>query len=385
MVEPQKSERLPQLQVLRFVAASLVLFGHLLMEMREHGMGSATLSNMDAYPWGSGVDIFFVISGFIIFYVCVGKESTVDNLVDFISRRLIRIVPIYWFFSALMIVAIAMFGFYVKQKALDPGHIASSFLFIPWARPGDGDVRPILGQGWTLNYEMFFYAAFSLVFLAPKHLRGLIITAAFVVLVGLGALIHPQANSLLGFYTNDVVLEFVLGIGLCWTYLRFKAWPPAVCAILIVGGFVALGVLAPFWPAWPRVLVEGLPALLIATGFVMSGPVGAKLTSSATLILLGNASYSLYLSHPFIVNGWLLVWRKLHIHSPILFIVTCFALAVAVSAGVYVFLEMRIQRILLGAYAALRHRRALARPLEPDPVETAAEGRAEPAAPGHTA
>src|SRR6185437_16127795 len=90
----------------------------------------------------------------------------------FLVRRLIRVVPPYWLFTSAMLLATALFSTRIAHPALDGWHVLASYLFVPWKNPY-GRFYPVLILGWTLNFEMFFYALFALGLHWPKR-RGLL-------------------------------------------------------------------------------------------------------------------------------------------------------------------------------------------------------------------
>ena len=158
-VSNANNSKLQSVQILRFVAAFLVLFGHLLMEAKKVKIiDDQEFQLMNIFPWGIGVDLFFIISGFIISHVMLSVQPKSEQAKSFILRRLIRIVPIYWFYTSLMVLAMMLFSSILKSNKLEFDHLIASIFFIPWPHPTTGAIRPVLGQGWTLNYEMFFYA-----------------------------------------------------------------------------------------------------------------------------------------------------------------------------------------------------------------------------------
>ena len=148
---PGADARLDRLQTLRFLAATAIVVRHVFMELEQHGIVFFGRDNVLAIPWGAGVDVFFVISGFVITFGAVDKGSSAGAAGDFIVRRLIRLWPTYAFFTALMLVAMAVVPAMLNHSTIDPAHTAASFAFIPWPEPGDGSFYPVLGQGWTLN------------------------------------------------------------------------------------------------------------------------------------------------------------------------------------------------------------------------------------------
>ena len=147
------------LQYLRFFAAILVVLAHttdsLYLTLSNDNFGIFTRG-------GRGVDIFFVISGFIMIYITQNKGI---SGFQFIISRLTRVAPLYWFFTSLMIFATIFLSGMVNSNSIDLYSILTSYIFIPWVHPSNGDVQPILRQGWTLNLEFFFYIIFYLGFL----------------------------------------------------------------------------------------------------------------------------------------------------------------------------------------------------------------------------
>src|SRR6185437_14170487 len=137
------SKGLDNIQALRAIAALLVVFVHLAVPVAALGVA----------PFGAGgVDLFFVISGFIMVYTTVGRPI---SGAEFLGRRIVRIVPLYW------LLTLAVFGIALIAPTLlqfttaSWGQLLKSLFFIPFAK-ANGDVQPVLFLGWTLNYEMFF-------------------------------------------------------------------------------------------------------------------------------------------------------------------------------------------------------------------------------------
>jgi len=147
--------KLPGLQALRGLAAVMVLIGHVLAEA-EHYFALSLPG--DTIPRTRGVDIFIVISGFVI---TLSAQRYMGRPWAFLWRRLLRVAPLYYVFTTLMVAALLLLPGAVKDTPLDPAQIISSYVFFPYARP-DGLIAPVLSLGWTLNYEIFFYALTAL-------------------------------------------------------------------------------------------------------------------------------------------------------------------------------------------------------------------------------
>jgi peptidoglycan/LPS O-acetylase OafA/YrhL len=287
--------RLDSLQWLRALAAMMVLVGHVLEEAahyRGFGAGAAAL------PWTRGVDVFFVISGFVIALSARRHAGSGAGAGAFLLRRTIRVVPLYWLFTTLMVVALLAAPGAVKDTDLDPAQIVSSYFFYPYERH-DGRIAPVLSLGWTLNYEMFFYllAAAALFWRRPH--AGVILWTVLLTLALFGWLLDPQ-QSAVRFWTNSIILEFGFGVLLALVWQRRgTVHNPAHALALFLTGVAALLLL--HGTALPRFLAAGLPATLMVAGpvlFLANAPDPLSRLGSS----LGDASYALYLSHRFVLR-----------------------------------------------------------------------------------
>ncbi len=270
--------RLDSLQVLRAVAAFAVMFTHIPM----FGYGAF------------GVDIFFIVSGFIICYV------TSINADNFLIKRLFRVLPLYYF-GTVVIFAISLMLPELLNKA-DPQwqSLGKSLLFIPYLN-ANMEVAPVLKLGWTLNYEMFFYAIFALALKFSKKHSALISVLILTCVVLLGRIVESD-NVLFNFYTDTILLEFCFGI------IIFQVWQKIGCINLsTTKSYLALCLAIAIYIAMffiegqeLRVLYWGGPAIILFS--VMLFFTG-NIIFPVWLIILGDASYSLYLFHPYIVFG----------------------------------------------------------------------------------
>ncbi len=257
----------------------------------------------------AGVDVFFVISGFIMWTISARRAAGPG---DFLLRRAGRIAPLYWTITLLVV------GLDVLRPSLFPNmrltapHVIQSLLFLPHRDP-TGAVAPVIVPGWTLNYEAFFYIVFALTLLAPVGRRAWALTAALGGLCLLGLFLPHGRWAAVDTYSDPLILEFVAGAWLAKAAAagRLGSLPAAVAAI---GAGVAILTVVAVTGAdpqgWARLLYWGLPALLIVWGALSLEGAG-RLPLFAPLKLLGDASYSLYLIHGLalslafkLIGGW---------------------------------------------------------------------------------
>jgi exopolysaccharide production protein ExoZ len=305
----QKSDpTLYGLQALRFLAAAMVVVTHVLNR------------TVTAYPDGgvpdhqfleAGVDIFFVISGFIMVHII--RPDTKPGA--FWLQRFTRIAPLYW-----VATIIAFFGgllaphyFYGTQSVL---FTLKSMFFIPTG--SDMWAHPIVQQGWTLVYEFLFYTILALcLFLKRPFLPA----ALVLVLIMTAGLLLGKSVGVLGFYSDQaMLLEFMLGMGLA-AALKGQTLPAWVGLLLMAGGLTLVYLMWNAAVPYPRGLKVGLPATLVVAGTLVSEPVWRSRPWLKRAALLGDASYAIYIAHYFFVaaigrglqdfpapKGWLGPW-----------------------------------------------------------------------------
>lgn len=324
------------IQYLRFVAAFMVLLGHALMEAHQQGvLNDSAHHATDKFPWGAGVDIFFVISGFIIHRASAklapGKRSTGD----FLFKRALRIVPLYWTFTALMLAAIWIAPDHIKAGAPDITQVLKSLFFIPYSLDR-AEIRPILAQGWTINYEMFFYSLAAAALMVPNPVRTKTLVALVLIAFGTGAAFKGN-GVFFDFLGQSVMLEFLLGILLSVYSRTLLAMRATIRITLALSGFVTLYAIGSSQDL-PRVICEGIAATMIVAAFMSHGFGEGKF--SRGLVYLGNASFVLYLSHPFTINAVDLALRKLPALPAPAWIAIAITAALGAAVAIYATLEV---------------------------------------------
>ena len=338
---------LSNIQLLRFVAAAAVLLSH-----------AADLFLPDDswiwfLPWTAGVDVFFVISGFVMVYLTNGQFGRRGASGAFLVRRLLRIAPPYWLFTTLMVATVLLFGEYVRNTQLSPATLATSFAFVPWPR-ADGTLHPLLSQGWTLNYEAFFYLAFAAALLFRRGLAWL--GAGFVALAILHAWI-PEQWFMLHFWSQPIIVEFIAGIGLGRLFLRGYRLPPWASVAMAVAAVVMLVARVGDTIAFVRPIGFGGPALLLCASLALSAEPRHPPAWRRMLIAGGDASYTLYLSHTFTVNAALLAWQRVGGQQPWLGLMLSVAGALVAALLLYRFIERPMVDALQRRYSRRSHDR----------------------------
>ncbi|MBB3938913.1 exopolysaccharide production protein ExoZ [Novosphingobium fluoreni] len=321
------------IQYLRALAALMVVLHHALTPARGLNLPELRLDFLSA-----GVDLFFVISGFIIYTSQAGKD---DQPSSFAWRRFLRVVPLYWIATIALIVLHFVAGL-ASDMNLTAYHIVASFLLIPHFSPSHpGHIWPLLIPGWSLFYEIYFYFLFSLAMKVDKRRAPIITASVLIFLVIAGVIIQPK-NAIAITFTNPRLLEFFFGLGL--GYLARKAWVPECFAVLLPIGLVLLCASEPL--SLPRIVSWGGASLLIVAGAVAM----EKRTPATRLMLLGDSSYSLYLSHLIVLSIARELWRRIvpamnSNLSTLIFIFVCMSLSVGAGLLVYFYVERPLLRL----------------------------------------
>jgi exopolysaccharide production protein ExoZ len=280
-------DNLRGLQYLRAVAAIMVVWHH------ARGLFAPGMFPDDVGM--AGVDVFFVLSGFLMVYTTRRAPSTGAA---FLKRRIVRIVPLYW----LALASTALIQ--ARSAPVSPFWLIRDFLFIPH-RDQAGNILPLVAPGWTLNYEMFFYLLFATTIALSIRGQLLAIGLAFAALTSSSLLISWERVPMI-WYTRPIVWEFFFGMALSVAWRNGllgvgRRWGAAF--VLAGWAWILLGPSERIEER--RVMVYGVGALLVVFGTLVC-TVDQK-RSIRWLGALGDASYSIYLTHLMV----LVVVRKL--------------------------------------------------------------------------
>jgi len=294
--------KLQTVQAARGAAAMLVLLFHLTL-LAQAFLGFDLLRGVFKFG-SSGVDFFFVLSGFIIHFVHGQDVGMPERLGRYLRKRFVRIYPVYW------VVALALLPVYFNpaQSTLSPqfylATLLKSLLLLPQAN------NPLVTVAWTLTFEVFFCFMFALAIITPHRFARVLIALwlmlSFITYLDkLGAAgffggISPAKIPGLNFVFSFYNLEFALGCATAHLLKRHRIRHGGKLALLAVALFLTVGVLnSLLYQRFDRVegvLLYSLPAALFVVGAV-SWETRRRVALPPVLLLLGDASYSIYLTH----------------------------------------------------------------------------------------
>lgn len=328
-MEPPVQSKLNSVQALRGVAALMVLIYHIGEQMihaaRLHSGGASQLQTDNWLLSGfwkqgySGVDLFFVISGFIMVYVTFNSGRSVKDIGRFLYKRIIRIFPLWWVFVSIF--AGYFFITYGTWAAPDLkggtepnfAYFLRSFFLIPQ------EAKPVLRLGWSLIHEMQFYIIFALILFLPRRYM-LPSLGAWGVINVTGFMMGWQSWGASASIVFSVLsLEFIAGafIGWCVKQKIYKFERP----IFILGVIMSLAAVVFYTDqsrtmvAWGRVAIYTLPFAAMIYGAAALERQN-KLTCPSWLIHLGDWSYSLYLSHYLVLICLIRIGREAKPYLP---------------------------------------------------------------------
>ncbi len=331
-------KELELIQVLRGIASLLVVLLHVslnsMMILQKEFFGKAF------HFGGSGVDIFFVLSGFIITYTSMASLSESRNSVTFLRRRFVRIYPVYWLIiSVFLLLQVCLPSFYRTHFAITLPNILFTYLLLPGH-------EMINGVSWTLSFELFFYLLFTMAFFIrnKKISFGLGFLYSLVIIgFALGGWDENPENSWLQMITFPMNLEFFMGVVVA--ALVRKTMPVKTCKMLLIVGsvlFLVGGIMTNYGyvlvsSVFNRVILSGIPAFFIILGLVKLELHRRSITVNKFLLKLGESSYSLYLLHLPVVVATLKIIQLMGIRNSLIIHFILILLVAGICYGSIIF------------------------------------------------
>jgi exopolysaccharide production protein ExoZ len=346
-------KNIDSLQLLRVIAVSLVV----LLHAASNGVTKFSVSNpfSSCYhlgTWGAiGVDLFFSISGFIMTIV-IPSYVKPGGWKTFFVKRAVRILPLYYLLSALLVFT----TIFLHHEVLDIKSVVKTVVFFPLFDKGT-IVSPLMGVGWSLSYEIYFYTLIGILLVFKKDIyRRMLLLIAVLSIMGLSI---STESPLLKFLTSPVLLEFGFGILCGLTYKRFNllelsSWQKkAISLCLLITGLALMCVTIFVSPgfnlnsitlvqnvnekAFYRAMLWGLPSAIFMLGTVLSMQ-SFKKSTPAILVLAGDASYSCYLIHTKLYLIIAFVFKSLSM-GPVVYLVVIVPACLLISIVFYKLVE----------------------------------------------
>lgn len=326
------------IQYLRGLAALAVVLHHASGAILVH----YAVEQKDFYSWGAGgVDLFFIISGFIMMYITFDKEVSV---LDFLYKRVVRIYPIFYVYATIALIIFIISPDSINRSASAPTKILPSYLLIPYT-----EFVNLVQVAWTLVYEVHFYLLFAVSLLLINKYRY-IFTGFVLSIVSVSSLIG-YGSFYFKYMSDPIILEFMFGMVLyfliskkfikdMWFLLSLLFF--SLCTLMLNDGLPG------------RVLYYGIPAFLLMYS-VLSLDINGCLFKSENkisnfLVKLGDSSYSLYLSHSFVLGAGVIILNKLHLinNTTVQFMIVLLSIGAIIWGWIsYQFIEKPIISFLM--------------------------------------
>lgn len=285
----------------------------------------------------TGVSFFFVLSGFFIGWINWKEIGGQARAWEFCKKRLAKLYPAYWFVLIPLIILYAVIPNAVDPSKRDPINAILSFFLLPQPH------QPVYGVAWTLVHEVLFCVVFTLIIWRGKSAIWILpawALAIFLLQVPEGELAFPAS-----FFFSASNFQFLTGIAVA-RFLRH--WePPAPAILLPLGALIYLGFMV--WGAsitsdyfWERFIFA------IGGGLIIAGAVGVEHRKGFSIpsffLLLGNASFGIYLIHPIALSFATRVVSRLPVHGLPVELIVIALVCVSASAGVafYFLVEPKI-------------------------------------------
>lgn len=331
-VHSQKNDNnIESIQIMRGIAAVLVVLLHISIKGAQYGNGALQGFTIG----GSGVDLFFIISGYIMCASTINRELTFGG---FMLHRVRRIIPLYWLTTTLGLV-IFLYKPEIVNSSGGETSIWASYTLVPTG------AKYLNGNGWTLSYEFIFYILFGLAIHRGTY-KAMAVSSVILLALVVAGVVIPYNQVTFNIATANLSLEFIYGMG-CFYLFNKKIIKPAIVPglVLVIAGALLLTAEAIFKvpnQEIDRGWLWGIPMLLVFTGFLcLEGFIKGSTAGIKKLWLaIGNSSYSLYLFHPFTLSATAMVLKRMHRDTnPYLFAAVLFLVTVITGYLVYLYIE----------------------------------------------
>lgn len=338
------------------------MMGHLrTIEARQSGATEIGQQPFLSDLWingASGVDLFFVISGFIMVWVAGQNSQGAKSAGRFALARAVRIYPLWWLFAALTAVYFYItYGVPWDAAQLDQRGLNGAEYLIKSAFLIPQDWFPVLNVGWTLVHEMYFYVVFALLLFLPVNRRGpaLVLWGALILALAAAGYSDFHAGTLLELAVHPMTLEFLMGAAVAYLIKADRIDLALPAFLLGLAGFIIAFALFPYFQGynadlgWYRTVVFGLPSALLLYGLIQlerQQDWGKHVPDA--LVRIGDWGYALYLCHILVLSAVGRIWFALFERSwwaSAGFVILGIASTICASAFAYYLYERPIIRL----------------------------------------
>lgn len=352
MTGQQESNKLPSkeligIQYLRGLAALLVVFEHANIVIGLPKYFARQPIPLNFYGGTAGVDLFFVISGFIIAYITLDASSLKPNVgtASFLWRRFARIVPFLW----ICVAGYALLRFLGRDGSFELTPYLRALTLFPI-----GPISPT--QAWTLRHEFLFYLMFATIFWLPRFRflpLGLWMLSPLVFFTTANLSEPTTALELLGFLFNRLNLLFGVGFVISLVYLKRPLWFAAsisngmvVCTVLCMLYLVPFMIISYSHLNVADVLVAGTGAAFILYVGLRVGSERQPGIIDRLGRALGDASYAIYLTHGIFISGIVGIWsRRFPDTNGMMLLISCVAGSLLFGFLIHRYIELPVIRL----------------------------------------
>lgn len=277
------------IQTLRAVAAWIVVAHHYVLTVHGFSQKTTYLAFLSSYG-AIGVDIFFIISGFVIYNSA--QKNSVSPL-NFAINRAARIIPIYWICTFITALIFTCWPEFIPSIAVDLSFFIKSLLFIPSPHPSGFGIYPLVTVGWTLNFEAIFYL---ILFLALFFGKSRLLSTIFIGIFLLNSIFAKYAPEF-QYYSSNIIYEFFMGVLIAAFYKKNECKNiNTITSIILL--FIGIYLLYKAGGVSHDPIQNGIPCAMIFISIISQERYFIKLKY---INHLGNWSYSTYLFHPLII------------------------------------------------------------------------------------
>lgn len=308
----------------------------------------------------AGVDIFFAISGFVMYGTALQPNASWRK---FLISRASRIIPLYWTCTLILGLSAIFLPSLFKTFSTDWSVIFRSILFLPNYN-NEGQIRPLLQMGWTLHYEVFFYLTTGLILYLTRFNAALMASALLAILSVALSLASVQIEFTPLILLAPITIEFLLGALIAYVALNFEPLRSprlsVTClsiTLLLAGAYLIMSQ-SPTGISWARFSYWGIGGALILFGsLLLETRISQNFFSFIRGRFFGDISYALYLTHGFSLSLGFKLSKILSLQSFYLIGAVMLSVSIILAGITHHLLEKRLNEKFKALLASVLHQK----------------------------